>query len=142
MHGFLKFYRNARDNDDKEIPCVFTEGEYYDFFNRPHSVFNYTFLYLLREFNCLFVGLSMNDENVRRLLHYSTTERRQHARTNTRTALRHFAILARSGSTRRDELTNLSLRRIGTRALWVDNHSEIPDRLGYVYGESLWPKVM
>src|SRR5204863_6919517 len=52
MHGFLHF-DDAQPEDRKAVPCVFTEDEYFDFFNRPHSVFNYTFLYLLREFPCV-----------------------------------------------------------------------------------------
>jgi hypothetical protein len=146
MHGFLKFYQSDRPDDDEEVRCVFTEGEYYDFFNRPNSVFNYTFLYLLREYNCLFIGMSMTDENIRRLLHYSTAERRQRAlelgqAATERLALRHFCILKKSGSARRDELTDISLRRLGTRVLWISNFDEIPDRLAYVYGETAWQKV-
>ena len=146
MHGFLRFYPNTRAEDEEEARCVFTEGEYYDFFNRPNSVFNYTFLYLLREFNCLFIGMSMTDENIRRLLHYSTSERRQGAggsagTASERVALRHFAILKRSGSKKVDELTDISLRRIGTRVLWIDAFEEIPARLGYVYGDADWGGV-
>jgi hypothetical protein len=146
MHGFLKFYKSDRQDDDEEVRCVFTEGEYYDFFNRPHSLFNYTFLYLLREYNCLFIGMSMTDENIRRLLHYSTSERRERAKetgkeTVDTIALRHFCILKRSGSAKRDELTDISLRRLGTRAMWIDDFSEIPHRLAYVYGESNWQGV-
>lgn len=145
MHGFLKFYRSRRPDDDEEVPCVFTEGEYYDFFNRPNSMFNYTFLYLLREFNCLFIGMSMTDENIRRLLHYSTAERRQRAREKggspERLALRHFCILKRSGSKTRDELTDISLRRLGTRVLWINGFDEIPQRLAFIYGEDKWRAV-
>jgi hypothetical protein len=146
MHGFLKFYRSNRHDDDEEVRCVFTEGEYYDFFNRPNSVFNYTFLYLLREFNCLFLGMSMTDENVRRLLHYSTSEHRQRAMERgvgslDRIALRHFAILKRSGSTKLDELTDIALRRLGTRVPLITAFAEIPQRLAYVYGEEVWADV-
>jgi hypothetical protein len=146
MHGFLKFYRSRRVLDDEQPRCVFTEGEYYDFFNRPHSVFNYTFLYLLREYNCLFIGLSMNDENIRRLLHYSTAERRgDRADTETvsreRLAVRHFAILRRKPDPKLNDLIDLSLRRIGTRVLWVDDFAEIPGRLGTVYGSAAWTRV-
>lgn len=145
IHGFLKFYQSARRDDDRDVPCVFTEGEYFDFFNRPHGIFNYTFLYLLREFSCLFIGLSMNDENIRRLLHYSTAEFRQAGRgggaVGERTGLRHFAVLKRSGSDMRDDLTDLSLRRLGTRVLWLEDHQELPERLAHVYGEQAWAKV-
>lgn len=146
MHGFLKFGETADDRQEEEARCVFTEAEYYDFFNRPNSVFNYTFLYLLREFNCVFIGMSMIDENIRRLLHYSTAERRERAvkagESNAeRTALRHFAILKKTDSKELDQLTDLSLRRLGTRALWINDFSEIPHWLAYTYGEDAWDKV-
>jgi hypothetical protein len=146
MHGFLKFYKSARVDDDEEVRCVFTEGEYYDFFNRPNSLFNYTFLYLLREYNCLFIGMSMTDENIRRLLHYSTAERRDRARemgkvSTDHLALRHFSILKKSGSAKRDELKDIALRRLGTRVLWINDFAEIPKRLAYVYGEAEWQEV-
>lgn len=145
MHGFLKFYKSNRPDDDEEVPCVLTEGEYYDSFNRPHSMFNYTFLYLLREYNCLFIGMSMNDENIRRLLHYSTTERRYQAKERSknseRIALRHFAILKRSGTAKVDELTDVALKRLGTRALWMDDFNELPERLGYIYSNTGWKEV-
>jgi hypothetical protein len=146
MHGFLKFYKSDRQDDGEEVRCVFTEGEYYDFFNRPNSLFNYTFLFLLREYNCLFIGMSMTDENIRRLLHYSTSERRERAKqtgkeSTERLALRHFCILLKSGSATRDRLTDISLRRLGTRVLWITDFEEIPKWLAYVYGEAGWQNV-
>jgi hypothetical protein len=144
MHGLLKFDHRDSHDETHEIRSVFTEGEYFDVFNQPHSVFNYTFLYLLREYTCLFVGLSMNDENIRRLLHYSTSERRQHLGEPTakaRAALRHFAVLRRTRSKEVDALIDISLRRLGTRVLWITDFDELPDRLAYVYGEKAWRGV-
>jgi hypothetical protein len=79
MHGLLRFEAERKQRPAKEAAdkLVFTEGEYFDRFNSPTSLFNYTVLSLLRERTFLFVGLSMQDDNVRRLLHYSTAERRQ-----------------------------------------------------------------
>lgn len=142
MHGFLTFYPEDRKDGAAISPWVFTEQEYFDFFNRPNSVFNYTFLYLLREFNCVFIGMSMTDDNIRRLLHYSTAERRGKTKeTDVLRALRHFAILQRKDHGDVDKLIDLSLRRLGTRALWVDRYSEIPDRLSWIYGEKEWQSV-
>lgn len=142
MHGFLKFDGASGDPDEPPARCVFTEEEYYDFFNRPHSIFNYTMLYLLREYNCLFIGMSMQDQNIRRLLHYSTSERRAGLTgTPEFTGLRHFAMLSRPPTKELARLKDISLRRIGTRALWLDSHAEIPDRLGALYGATDWPSV-
>jgi len=142
MHGFLHFNLKMEKTDEEQTPTVFTESEYFDFFNRPHSAFNYTFLYTLREVNCVFIGMSMRDQNIRRLLHYSVAERRGITKTDPRrTGLRHFALLRRSKSTKTDDLADLSLRLLGTRVLWIDSFKEIPQRLGEVYGKSAWHAV-
>lgn len=140
MHGFVAYDKGTQAADDATQECVFTEQQYFDFFNRPHSLFNYTFLHLLREYHVLFIGMSMLDDNVRRLLHYSTSERRRVLRSEGKssknpenTGLRHFAIMKYSGSDRIDGLIDLSLRRLGTRAIWLDDYDEIPERLGRIY---------
>ncbi|MBI5305435.1 MAG: SIR2 family protein [Chloroflexi bacterium] len=141
MHGYFRFDKKYFRNLQKEAPDVrvFTEQEYFDFFNRPNSLFNYTFLYLLREWSCLFIGMSMIDENIRRLLHYSKTEREQSDAREGRTedkaerrSIRHFAILPKS-SNEIDYLTETSLERLGTRVLWITDFKEIPDRLAHLY---------
>lgn len=151
MHGFLRFDPNAED-PTKEAPdlVVLTEGDYFDFFNDPTSLFNYTFLYLLRECHCLFIGLSMQDGNIRRLLHLSREERRTalmrerpNEKPNPKELLRHFALLRRSDSSRLDLAMEESLLPLGTQALWVDDFEEIERRLRDVYettGES-WDSV-
>jgi hypothetical protein len=148
MHGLLRFDKKAED-PRREAPdaVVLTEQDYFDFFNDPTSLFNYTFLYLLRESSCLFIGLSMQDENIRRLLHYSRTERvrsyvhggGKDARARMK-ALRHFAILKHSDSALIDSSIEDSLRALGTRVLWIDNHDKIPAQLGEMYGAD-WGRV-
>ena len=161
MHGLLRFDERA-NHPDKEAAdrLVFTEQEYFDFFNDPTGEFNYTFLYLLREHRCLFLGLSMQDDNIRRLLHYSRIRRVRayldekravagEAGTKSedgepavrmeaeKKACRHFAVLQRSVSQRHiDAFVEQALAQLGTTALWVDEFSEIPERLGRVYASA------
>lgn len=161
MHGLLRFDQRANDPDKEAADkLVFTEQEYFDFFNDPTGEFNYTFLYLLREHPCLFIGLSMQDDNIRRLLHYSRTRRVQAYLDEQRAvaddagaqspdkkaavrieaekkASRHFAVLQRSVSQPHiDDLVEQALEQLGTTALWVDQFSEIPDELGRVYASA------
>jgi hypothetical protein len=141
MHGYLRF--DAKKGDPrKEAPdaVVLTEQDYFDFFNNPTSMFNYTFLYLLRERPCLFIGLSMEDGNLRRLLHLSAKERltgferegRRDARARAKTK-RHVAILRTPGSDEKKRAVRDSLALLGTRVLWVDDYKEIDTELGHVY---------
>lgn len=141
IHGHLRFDR-SRQRPDKEAAdaLVFTEQEYYEFVNRPTGLFTYTFLHLLREHPCLFIGCSMYDDNIRRLLHYSREERRAALEAEgiagdeaTRQTIRHFAILKRDHMPEPDRLTAISLQRLGVIALWVDDFAEIPGRLHRVY---------
>jgi hypothetical protein len=141
MHGFLRFDGSAGHLDKEAADkLVLSEHEYFDFFNNPTGLFNYTFLYLLREHSCLFIGLSMQDDNVRRLLHYLAKERFQGYREEGKTTLiaksktcRHFAILKQDDSENINQVIEASLYELGTRVLWVKSHEEIPTRLGEVY---------
>jgi SIR2-like protein len=140
-HGFLRFDAKAGDRS-KEGPdvVVVTEQDFFDFFDAPNSVFNYTLLYLLREANCLFVGLSMQDENLRRILHLSRRERMQALQGEglsipkaRERSTRHFAVLTRTEARRVDQAVETSLLRLGTRVLWLDGWEELPGRLRDLY---------
>src|SRR4030095_6404040 len=110
-----------------------------DFFNQPNSRFSYTFLHVLREFSTLCIGMSLKDDNIRRLLHYSHNEtiesyvkekRRAEAKSK---ALRHFAIQPRSKSKQMDRFAETSLLRLGVKTLWFSDVTEIPTRLQALY---------
>jgi hypothetical protein len=138
MHGYLRFDSFAGDPSKESGDILFTEQEYFDFFNSPTSVFNYTFLYMLREHPCLFIGLSMQDNNLRRLLHYSKIERERGLIAEGRKdsieirTLRHFAVMKREGEAV-DEWVETSLLPLGVRVVWVDEFHEIPERIAEVY---------
>lgn len=139
MHGYLRFDQKVGDLA-KEAPdaAVLTEQDYFDFFNEPTSIFNYTFLYLLREFSCLFIGLSMQDDNIRRLLHYSKMERLQAFRSEGVTPsneklIRHFAVFKHNGKDHVDKAIEDTLNPLGTRVLWVDDYVRIPKRIKELY---------
>jgi len=76
LHGLIRFDKDVEEAHKHAADLrVFTEQEFFDFFNNPNGLFSYTFLYLLREFSCVFLGMSLRDDNIRRLLHYSRKER-------------------------------------------------------------------
>jgi len=151
MHGFLRFDEKA-DDPTKEASdkLVLAEHEYFDFFNNPTGLFNHTFLYLMREHRCVFIGLSMHDYNIRRLLHYSTKERVQayvdegkSVAVGKSKSLRHFAILKRHESDSVNIAVERSLEELGTRVLWITSFAEIPEQLGKMYesGGNSWSAV-
>lgn len=145
MHGFLRFDEKKGDpGKEAADAAVLTEQDYFNFFNQPTSLFNYTFLHLLREYPCCFVGLSMNDDNIRRLLHYSKLEKFNALQDEGETDPKkyeeklypHFAILARSTQSALDDAIQDTLRPLGVNVLWVDDFMEIPDRIGALYRSS------
>lgn len=120
---------------------VFTEQQYFDFFNRPFSVFSYTMMFLLRENKFLFVGTALKDDNLRRLLHYSRSERRatlerfQRGRSRDLPAwlTRHFLIECRAGNRELEDEMERSLERLGVRTIWIDNWAELPQLMAKLY---------
>lgn len=151
LHGFVRFDVEGDDpSEDAPDKLVLTEQEYFDFFNRPTGLFNYTFLYLLREYCCLFVGLSMIDDNIRRLLHYSREERETAYKEEGRTSrarsrvIRHFAVIKKQkGKDGLNDLLAGSLQNLGVKVLWINDFDEIPDRFGEMYraGGGDWESV-
>jgi hypothetical protein len=139
LHGYLRFDHGAGEPGKETNKITLTEQDYFDVFNDPMSIFNYTFLHLLREWTCLFIGLSMQDENIRRLLHYSAKERMESLRAEGRDPkkvqekwIRHFAILRQEGSDV-DKAREESLRLLGTKVLWVEEYPEIAAELELMY---------
>lgn len=148
LHGYLRFDAKLGQKDKESDKLVFTEQQYFDFTTDQLSLFTYTFLYLLREYPCLFIGLSMQDANLRRLLHHSYDERvnghgeEGEADIAAGKSTRHFAILQQGSETSR-EAAERSLLRLGVQPLWVTDHAEIPGLLGKVYERDLclWSDV-
>lgn len=144
VHGLLRFDHKA-GNRQKEAPdsMVLTEHDYFAVFNDPTSIFNYTLLFLLRETSFLFVGLSMTDHNLRRLLYYSRQERAEAYRAEgsperaETDVVRHFAVLPRP----RDEATaatlESSLRNLGVCTLFVRRFRQLNRRLGELHRAGL-----
>jgi hypothetical protein len=151
IHGFLQFEPQKIGAADLEADTiVFTESEYYDFFGKPFGMFSYTLLHLLREHHCCFIGLSMIDENLRRLLHYSRSERVRsyqaeglHYEAACIKSLRHFAVLCHTSNGAVDQAIERSLLDLGVSVAWLNDFGELPDRLGQIYASSgaTWEEV-
>jgi SIR2-like domain len=143
VHGMMRFDVNKNLDDESPDNLVLSEDEYYELFNNPTNIFNYSFLYLLREYSFLFVGLSMQDLNLRRLLYLSNTEisegyiKEKIVKIKLQDKLmktkKHFAILQEP----RDKLTSdfheKTLSRLGVKVIWVNTYAEIEDKLKEIY---------
>jgi hypothetical protein len=143
VHGYLvRHPRPGRDPDrahEADDRLVLTEQQYVDVVANASGFVTYTLLYLLREHQFLFVGLSMTDPNLRRALHLSCSERvrellaegEPEARARRR-ATRHWAVLMRRGPTL-DDADAALLAVLGVTPLWVRDWGQIPVLLRAVY---------
>lgn len=119
VHGYLP--KSGKLNRSNQI--VFSEESYHDQFVDPFSWSNLTQLNKFTQNTCLFVGLSMTDPNLRRLLDVAT-------RRDASGDKRHYAVLKRSSNSSRNRMME-SLREqdaasLGITILWVNEFDEIP----------------
>lgn len=120
VHGYLP----KQGKLDKNSKIVFSEDSYHDQFVDPFSWSNLTQLNKFTQNTCLFVGLSMTDPNLRRLL--DVAKRRDGKGDN-----RHFVVLKRNPNSSRNRMME-SLREqdaasLGISILWVEEYDEIPN---------------
>ncbi len=74
VHGYLPQHSTDFDNNSDNL-IVFSERAYHTIYADPFSWSNIIQLYTLKENTCLFIGLSITDPNMRRLLDISTRKK-------------------------------------------------------------------
>jgi hypothetical protein len=139
VHGLIASRHIAtRDTARVQGNFVFSEDEYHAEYSDPYRWSNMTQMSLLGRYTGMFVGLSLEDPNIRRLI--DVTHRQYPANVN-------YAILPRKQRLDQQRaggngvMTNLfeevesnSFQRIGVRVMWVDSFSQIPGLLRRVCG--------
>lgn len=126
VHGYLP--RTGRIPDETDI--VFSEDAYHSQFIDPFSWSNLIQLNKLTQNTCLFVGVSLTDPNLRRLLDVAW-------RKNPDKTLSHYIVkkLPRFGISDDvlDDLARLleeqDANALGINVIWVDSYDEIPGLL-------------
>lgn len=138
VHGFLPREGENYSNLAKSL-LVFSEEGYHNLMLDPYSWSNLIQLNYLRENTCLFIGLSLTDPNLRRLLDIASRKQENDIS-------KHFAILKRDlyhkindplidiENIKKFDLVNQNLqeeyyKELGLNVIWVDNYNEIPDIL-------------
>lgn len=119
---------------------VFSEDEYHSEYSDPYKWSNMTQISHLGRFIGLFVGLSMQDPNLRRLI--DVTHKQYPENYN-------FAILPRPVSLKSskdskqtvlrnmfEEVESNSFSKIGVQVLWVDSYDEIATLIRSVIGDA------
>lgn len=73
VHGFIPEYEEHYNIKNGNAP-IFSEEEYHQVYSTPYHWSNLIQLSYFREYTCLFIGLSMTDPNLRRLLEISARQ--------------------------------------------------------------------
>ena len=124
VHGYLpqvKYKSYIQDRYKKSI--YLTEENYNDLYNHPYSWQISSQLSFFRENICLFVGCSLADPNIRRLLEMTKKENRTH-----------YAILTKDKMSTKDLIiASNHFARLGIEVIWVKDYSEISSKLRLLY---------
>ena len=139
VHGFLpKDKQNYKDLEKSLL--VFSEEGYHKLFLDPYNWANMIQLNYLINNTCIFIGLSMTDPNLRRLLEIAAQKS-----LDIEERLKHYVILKRTefnddeNFVRDDKIVKFEriyealqesfFAELGLNIIWIDNFSEIPNLL-------------
>lgn len=129
VHGYLP------QNEDSLSTVVLSEKNYHDIYMQAYHWSNVEQLHAMQRSVCFFIGLSMTDPNLRRLLDIAYGERSQNEEN---VDIRHFAFLRRKDVSKdlkgnkaeefRSKMEDM-LKGFGVAVLWYDNYEDLPKLL-------------
>lgn len=133
VHGFLPQEKDNYENLAKSL-LVFSEEGYHKLMLEPYNWANICQLNYMISNTCIFIGLSMTDPNMRRLLEIAAQKRIGNGRDCQHYAILHRFTMKESGknnSIKSFEKVNESLqesffKELGVNIIWVDEFNEIP----------------
>lgn len=143
VHGFLPEDRKSYDGLNNST-LVFSEEGYHQIYSDSYHWSNLVQLNSFRESNCLMVGLSMTDPNLRRLLDISSKniERSKHFAFMKRLSSNEFCYETISGKKskvidntesvekfleRHHTLNEELMKELGVTIVWYENYDDIPE---------------
>ncbi len=142
VHGFLPQEKKEYDNLAKSL-LVFSEEGYHKLMLEPYNWANISQLNYMINNTCVFIGLSMTDPNMRRLLEIAAQKRAEEQE-----RCKHFAIMKRfnidsenNDAIKSFEKVNEALqesffKELGVNIIWFDEYEEIPDILKTIKGNT------
>ena len=130
MHGYIGFKKASENKGEKsQYPeIIIAEDDYFERFYDSMGFGNYIALSFLRRFPCLFIGASMEDKNIRRILFHLYNA----ADGQIPDHQRKFTILQTSNSPV-DSILDANLLSYGVETIWIEDFDEIPEILRKLY---------
>ena len=118
-HGFMPFGIKKSDYEEYKDFIVFSESEYHKLYNNPLSWAMVLQQYLYRESAYLFVGCSLTDPNLRRILENTKVKGKTH-----------FALMITDGLSKKDQfIVHRHFMRIGVECIWFDTVNDMKSEL-------------
>lgn len=118
-HGFLPYDIKKAEYSNYKNFIVFSESEYHKLYNNPLSWAMVLQQYLYRKNAYLFVGCSLTDPNLRRIL--------ENTRTKGKT---HYALMLTDGLTKKDQfIVHRHFMRIDVECIWFDTIDDMKAEL-------------
>lgn len=141
LHGFLPI---TLDRESIFPTPILTEEEYHKLYKQPYHWSNVTLLHALNTKTCFFIGLSMKDPNLRRLIDYYRTEDYSGNILNNYKDFSHthYLFLQKEkifrNANKNEEywktLENM-YSRCGIKIIWHIDHKELPKQLMKLYDD-------
>lgn len=125
VHGTI----SMQESDDEDI-TVFSEDTYHTQFIEPYNESNLIQVNNFINNTCIFIGLSFDDPNFRRLL--DVCRRKENDNT-----FQHVAIMKKSKNINADFIFAKNLASFGIYVIYIDDFDEIPDILTNIKQENL-----
>ncbi|WP_314196846.1 SIR2 family protein [Abiotrophia defectiva] len=123
VHGYLPWGKPNKENDKERESYTksikLTEDDYNFLYNSPYSWQIQTQLEFFRRCNCLFIGCSLTDPNIRRLLKLSKNYGKKHYALMSSEGLDYFELV----------IIENHFSSMGVNIIWARNYSEYPDRI-------------
>lgn len=119
VHGIIPSSETSEISD-----IVLTENSYHSIYSESYHWSNIEQLHSLGNTTCFFVGLSMLDPNLRRLVDQASDRDRNEAF--------HYAIMNQN-EFEDVELADKMFQKLGVNTLWVDSYEEIPILLERIF---------
>jgi len=123
VHGFLPMVKFKSHIENRHKNSIYlTEQDYNSLYNYPYSWQISSQLTIFRENCCLFVGCSLADPNIRRLLEITAEENRKH-----------YAILTKDKMCSKDLLRAANhFSRLGIEIIWVEDFIDLRRQLSFL----------
>ena len=139
VHGLIASKDTAtRQTARAQGNFVFSEDEYHAEYSDPYKWSNMTQMSLLGRYTGLFVGLSLEDPNIRRLIdvtHRQYPENLNYAILPRKQRLDHQSGISDSVMKNLfEEVESNSFERIGVKVIWIDAFTQIPGLLKRICG--------